>query len=322
MDYARLLGDAFELTRRYRFLWVLGLFAGSSTCSPGLSTNFNVPSGTSFPNTLPRADDFGPGGQRFLEETVAWIQAHVGLLVGVGVVLLVLFVVLLVVHFIAEGAQISALARLAAGEPATLGTAWAAGQRLAWRYVRLWLLSLAVGLAIVVLIGLVVGLLFVVGQTAPTLAVALGVLLAPLGILVAIPVLIAVYVVLLYAQRAIAVDDLGVVDAVGRGIAMLRARLGPSLLLWLISLVVGIVAGIAAAIGLAIVLIPIVAAGVGFYVAFGASATMIVVAAVLVAFMVALLWLFAAVVNTYTAAYWTLGYLGLTERYPPVPAAD
>ena len=49
MDYGRLLGDALELTRRYRFLWLLGLFAGSSTCSPSFNFNTSLPSGTGLP---------------------------------------------------------------------------------------------------------------------------------------------------------------------------------------------------------------------------------------------------------------------------------
>src|SRR5438093_685199 len=83
MDYGRLLGDALELTRRYRFLWVLGLFAGTSTCSPSFNFNTSLPSGTGFPRGEPGGPDFGFGleAQRFMEQAGAWILAHLGLLI-------------------------------------------------------------------------------------------------------------------------------------------------------------------------------------------------------------------------------------------------
>jgi hypothetical protein len=168
---------------------------------------------------------------------------------------------------------------------------------------------------------ILIGLLVLVGQGAPGPAIALGVLLALVGIVVGIPFFIGAYIVFLYAQRAIAVDDLGPLGGVERGIATLRARLGPSLLLWLLSLAVAIAAGIGIAIVMVIVLIPIVAVVVGSYFAFGLNATLVAVGAGLAAFMILVLWALSAVVNTYTAAYWTLGYLGVTDRYPPPAAA-
>src|SRR5205823_15023746 len=56
MEYGRLLTDAFEITWRHRFLWVLGLFAGSSTCSG--SFNSQWPTGTDFSRGAPGGGDF------------------------------------------------------------------------------------------------------------------------------------------------------------------------------------------------------------------------------------------------------------------------
>jgi hypothetical protein len=316
MDYSRLLGDALSLTWRHRFLWLLGLFGGTGTCSP--SFNYNLPSLPDSGRGQPGGRlDFDPRAERMLAEALAWVQANVGLLVAIGLGLLVLFLVLLAIHFIAEGALISALGWLAAGERASLGTAWGVGLQLAWRYVGLWLLGLAIGVAIVGVVAIAVGALVLVGQSAQGLAVALGVLLGLVGILLAIPFFIAAYIVFLYAERGIAVDGLGTLGAVERGIGLLRARLGPSLLLWLISLAVGIAAAIGVAIVVVIALVPVVAVGVGSYFAFGLSPTLIGVGIVLGLVAFAVLLAVLAVVNTFTAAYWTLGYLALTDRYPP-----
>jgi len=142
-----------------------------------------------------------------------------------------------------------------------------------------------------------------------------------IALAVGIPFAIAASIVVAYAQRAIALDDLGPLGAVERGIALFRARLGSSLALWLVSLVVTIGAGIAVVIGLLIVLIPLGIVGAGAYFAFNLTAPTFALWGLLGLILAVALVVAAAAINTYTAAFWTLGYLGVTDRYPPPPAA-
>src|SRR5262249_50466187 len=155
-----------------------------------------------------------------------------------------------VIHFISEGALIGGIARLANDEPTTIGTAWGLGRQLAWTYVGLFLLAISLALALALAVGIVVAVIVVIGHGNQGLAAALGIILGLIGLAIGIPVAIAASIVVAYAQRAIAVDALGPLGAVERGIVLLRARLGSSLALWLVSLVVTIGAGIAVVIGL------------------------------------------------------------------------
>src|SRR5207253_51647 len=79
MDNGRLLQDAWRLTWRYRFLWVLGLFAGSSC-----NFSFNFPSGN-LPREGPRGGTVDPELRRVLDAVGAWGAAHLGLLVTLAV---------------------------------------------------------------------------------------------------------------------------------------------------------------------------------------------------------------------------------------------
>jgi hypothetical protein len=316
MDYGRLLQDAWRLTWRHRFLWVLGLIAGGQSC------NFNFGSGGSpggYPSGSRDPTGIPPEMQRVMADLLAWATANVGLLIALGILLALLTLASFVVHFIAKGGLIGSMARLTAGEDLSLGSAWALGRGLAWRYVRLWLLLSGVTLLVVLGIGIIVALLVGVGQASPGLAIGLGVLLGGLVVLAGIPLAIGAFVALSYAERAIAIDELGARASVARGVQLLFDRLGPSLLLGLVFL--GVAIGMAILVGIVavILLIPLGLAVLGAYLAWGISnGTMVVVGAALLVLLGAL-WAVSAVLNTYTAAYWTLGYLALTDRYSTEP---
>ncbi len=312
MDHSRLVADAWRLTWRHRFLWAFGLFAGGSGC------NFNFRTGGLSPGRGSPVPAFGPGAgdlQRFLAEAAAWAASHVGLLVAVAVAALLLALVGLVLHFIAEGALIAALAALAAGEPTSLWQAWTRGRHLAWTYVRLWLALLGLGLGVLVLVALAVVFLVRLGQAIGPAAVAIGLLLLLPALAVGIPLAIAVYIVVSYAERAIAVDGTGALEALGRGKDLLVGRLGPTLLLWLVSVLVAI--GILIVLGIA-ALVLLVPAGLLLYSAYsawGLSAPTLTLAALALVAVGLVLWAVSAVTNTFGAAYWTLGYLAMTDRY-------
>jgi hypothetical protein len=313
MDNGRLLHDAWRLTWRHRFLWLLGLFAGG-----GGQVSLNVPSG-GFPNGWPSGSRVDPELRRGLDEVGAWIVAHVGLLLAAAAVVVLLGIVLLVVHFIAKGAMIGALGRLAAGEAVTLGGAWALGRRLAWRYVRLWLLLLAVALGVGIVVATLVLVVAGVGQASPGLAVGLAALVGGFALLLLLPLAIGFSLTLAYAERAIALDNHGALDGVRAGYRLLRARLGASIVLWLITLVIGIGSGVVFGLAALVVALPFGVAAVAAYMSAGLSGTVIALGAVGLLTLVLVVWAVSAVVNTYTAAFWTLGYLGLTDRYPEFP---
>jgi len=148
-------------------------------------------------------------------------------------------------------------------------------------------------------------------------------LLVVLGVLVglaAIPIAIALGIVLIYTDLAIAVDDQPVYESISRGVRLLTGQFGSSLLLWLIGIAIGIAVGIGLFLVVLALLIPFGVVGAILYAAGGGFSGLLLVYLLVAVFVfMAVLWAVSAVVNTYTAAYWTLGYLNLTERYTALP---
>jgi hypothetical protein len=306
MDYAKLIGEAWRLTWHHRFLWILGLFAGGTLGSFGGSPMQWRGDGREAAQLRP--DLVGPGG-----DVARVLAANVGLVIAVAALVVALGLALLAVSLIARGAVVRAAADLELGRPSSLGLAWRAGVHLFWRYARLTLALIGVAVAVAFVIGGGAFVLFAPivagpGPAGPPLAwMLIGVVLLPVLIVGGI----ALSIVVLYAQRAIALDEVGAVEALRVGWRTLREHVGQSLLVWAIALGLGIAAGIAL-FALFLVAAALVG-GVGFgvwsliglhpltlaYAAVGGLA-MLLAGAVVV-----------GIANTFFWNYWTLAYMQL-----------
>ncbi|MBI3971852.1 MAG: hypothetical protein HY332_11235 [Chloroflexi bacterium] len=307
IDYGHLLGEALRLTRRYRFLWLFGLFASGSSCSlNAVLQPVNVPSGVA--------------GAPDLARLAAALLLAWGVPVWVAAVLgaLLLVVVSLALHFVAQGAMICAVLRVSTGGAGSAAADWAAGRRRVGRYAGLWLAGAAALAGLAVATVAVSWLLVVLTRGNAPLALAAGVVAPALISAAGLPFTVGLSLVLIYAARAIAIDDLTARQAIRRGVALLRVHLGASLVLWLIS------AGITAAMAVATVValaVPVTLGGALLAVAgaaWGSTAPTIAAGAVAGLIVAGVAWGLWAVMNTYMAGYWTLGYLALTGRSAPV----
>jgi hypothetical protein len=320
MDYGALIQQAWRLTWRYRFLWVLGLFVPGATgsCSGGSGGNVNP---GDFDQTPGRGGGLPPDLDRAGAQFGRWIEQNLWVIVAAVGLILLIALALLIVSFIAQGGMARATAAVAQGEPMTAGEAWRSGLALFWRFVGLWLIQIGIGIAFLIGIG-VVALIFVALGAATdgggrAGVIALGVLLG-LALLVAlIPLLIAYSVVLVYAQRAMAIEGVGPFDGLGRGARLLRANLGASALTWLLMVGIGIAIAIGVTIALIILVLPLIGVGFGIYAASGFSTGLFTFAAVALLLVIAVAWLISGVANAYSWSYWTLAYLRLTGRLTP-----
>src|SRR5215208_4768245 len=222
MDYSRLVRDAWALTWRHKFLWVLGFFAGGGTGSCA---------GNGLSQGWPSRDDMATPGRRQSRDDVTWgdftdwLGDNIELVLVLAAIAGVLLLVLSLIHFVAAGGLIRAISELLQDRPVTLGQAWSTGTRFFWRFLGLALLQL------------------------------------PLWLVVFGPLTIVV----VFAQCAIAIRDEGTIEAIGSAVALLRAQLGPSLLIWLLEMAVTIAASVGLAIGMLIAAIPIVVVAVVLY---------------------------------------------------------
>jgi hypothetical protein len=124
MDYGKLIRDAWAATWRYRFLWVLGLFAGGAAGASGGGQSQWRMNGDDVERWSPRAVEY--------TNTVGtWLAANwVFLVVGAGLIGLAC----VALSFIAQGGMAQATADLATGRGGSLRQAWRAGLHLCWRW--------------------------------------------------------------------------------------------------------------------------------------------------------------------------------------------
>ena len=316
MDYGRVIKDAWDLTWRHRFLWLLGFFVGggAQSCGSGLTYNYDQSNYQQMP----------PESRQAISAFLAWVQANAGLLIALAILLLALGIVFLVVSFIAQGGLTRAGADLRRGVPVSPGDAWRYGLRFFWRYVGLFFLLALVGFGIALvtalLFALFFGILSLLGDGGRIIFGIIGALIAIAAAIAFVVFAIALGIVVTYAQRAIAIEDVGVFDALGRGTDLLQRRIGPSLVFWLLSIVLSIGAVLALMVVFAIVLVPLALFGVLIYFASTATPVAFIIYLV-IAFVVflAVAFVVSAIVNTFFWNYWTCAYLDLTAPATPEP---
>ncbi|HUE75681.1 MAG TPA: hypothetical protein VMP10_02545, partial [Chloroflexota bacterium] len=311
MNYGSLIRESWEFTWRYRFLWVLGLFAGGAA-----GTSFGSGSGWREPARWQGGQPEGwppvPAADQFAQNVIAWASANIALIVAAAILLAILGLALMIVSLIAQGGMARATIDIAEHHPMGLGQAWQAGLRLFWRFLALWLLVVAITVLIGAAVATLVGLASYIGYTVQVPNVVAGVVAVLIGLpllLIGIAFGIGLSIVVPYAQRAIADQNIGPVDGLRAGVALLRAHLGESLMVWLLNIALAIGAAIAASIAMVVVLIVLGVIGYLFWATLGLTTPTIVYAALGgIAFVAAGLVLLA-IANTFFWNYWTIAYL-------------
>jgi hypothetical protein len=332
MDYPRLIRDAWAITWRSPFLWILGLLAGGSALVPSTAGNQSSDSGS----------------QEFL-------ASHFPLVAALAVLAMVLLLTFATLSMIARGGMARATTDLATGRASSLASAWRAGVHLFWRNVGLWLLLVVPALLVFAALGMVGVAAVGVGMlahspmaglaiAAPTEALLVAACVwgglrlardtsAPRWLVVAAATLFALPVVTVlaagavmlsivaqFAQRTMAVDDVGPVTAYRSAWQMTWAHMGESLVTWAINAglaMAGEIATISGALGAIVALAAIGAlvfemAGLSVPLfAFAGAGGLLLIAGVLT---------LIGICNTFFWSYWTLVYLRL-KRAPALGPA-
>jgi membrane-anchored glycerophosphoryl diester phosphodiesterase (GDPDase) len=312
MNYGELIGDAFRITLRNRYLWFFGFFAGGST-------SFNVPNIPTGSGTFD-SDDFQSSSSM-----LSAIQVGQGLGTGVLIAGLVIVVLIIALFFIfmslvSQGALADSVAAIDRGDRRSFGTTFRSGMGNFWRVLGYYVVFILIAIGLLLVIGIPVAL--VIGGTfAATQSVGARITVSVVVGLLAVLALIVVFVPLSiigqYALREIVVRRERVLSSVGSGYGIFRRNIGRSLLILLIQF--GISIGIAIAFFLALLIvglvlfIPTIALAVAGY-----STAAIIAGVIAGVILVPLLLLATGAIGTFSHAYWTLAYLRLTA--PPTAA--
>ena len=237
-------------------------------------------------------------------------------------------VVLALIYFffylVSQGALAEGVAAIDRGEERRFGLSFRSGLSNFWRVLGqillLFLIALALALAVGLPAALVIGALIILPEAPGAGVIIVSVLVGLLAFLLFIVGVVALYIVSEFALRALVVGGEGVTGAIGSGYRLFRENLGRSLLIWLLSIALSVGIGLAIAIvmlvvGLLLFLPTILLAAADFTVVpviTGAFAGLAVLAILLVV---------SGAFGTFRHTYWTLAYLRMNEPGPTTAAA-
>lgn len=325
MDFGAVISRALRITWDHKVLWLLGFLAalgaggaGNLGQSPQSAFRMNGDNG----NVPPWMQDFARDPSLILAGASAFFCL-------VAIISIVLFVV----GIIARGGLIAGVQQIETAGNTTFGRAWSVGAARFWR-----LLGLNILLAIPVII-LVVILIATVGGTAmAAIASSAGqrgddnnaALASLLGggviVLCCLVCVLAIYGVLsmaiqTFGERAIVLENAGVMDSIGRGWAVFRANLGNiiliALIMWVIATAFAFVVGAIVAAVLFASVFPAIN-DLSQSGSLGAGPTILAIIGVILATVV------GAIINTlfttFNSTAWTLAFRQFTGSVPAVPA--
>lgn len=314
MDFGAIIKRSWQITWKYRPLWILGIFAGVSGCqgssgSNGGSSNWDSGSGT------------GGGGMpdwdRFVDLMRSWLPG----LIAAGLFILVLWLLWSILGVAARGGLVVAVNDIEEGRSRELSELWRVG------FGRFWPI---VGLEILLQLPLIaVGLLMLVVVLAPFLGAMRGggepgaEALVPIcgSLVVGVPVLIVLSFVLgvmyLIALRYMMLGGQGVMESAGNSWKFLRARLKDTFLMYLINGGLNIAASLALAIPMVIIGIAVAIPLVG---AIASERWSLVAAPLGLALLVAMLVsaLYNGIWGLFTSSLWTLFFRKVSGMEQPV----
>ena len=300
MDYGKILTRAWEITWRWKILWILGFLAALGSGSGGGGSSSYSTSNGDWP--------YGWGYTYHEPYIPAGVIAAI---IGVACLAIIIGIAIWVVSVIARGGLIAGVQQVEDEGQTTFGSAWRAGARRFWTLFGISILA-AIPLIILAVVGIIVLIVMFVGSgfafDSSDAAGAMGIVTSILcgGVFCCGMVIVAIILqqIRLYAERAAVLEDLGWIEAFVRGWNVLKANLGHTIVFWLIFLAVGFALMILVGIGVAVVVVPF--AAIAANVDPGPWLIAPVACGGLIAIIVGSL--ISAIVETFTSATWTLAY--------------
>jgi hypothetical protein len=265
MNHINILKRALALTINYRALWIFGILLAITTGS-GISSNGGGNSSSSSNSNPPTFNWQNPFGEFHIppEVTNMWL----GIAIGLACLILVLIVVGTIVRYVSETALIRMVDEHEnSGEKLTVRQ----GFRLGWsrRAWKIFLIDFLVGLGFIAIFLLMLALAalpLLVWLTQNTPLHVIGTVISAglilLLVFAAILAALAITLILIFARRVCALENLGVRDSLRRGYASVRQRLGDVILMGVMMFGIELVWGLATLLAmLAVIVAAVLIAG-------------------------------------------------------------
>jgi hypothetical protein len=272
-----IIRDSFALAWRYKYLWLFGLFAG------GAGGGLNFPGGES------------GGGLERIEEIKAWVLAALAMIILIG---LIVGTIVLILHTLCKTALIYNIYQIETGGAHSLAGGWDFAVKRFWPMLGLTVTQWFVLFAFFMVIILLEVALFLA-------SLALGFL----SLLIALPTLfvgLAIGIVVWgYAERFIALENRGIIEALGEGWTLARDEWRSTVTVLLVKIAIAIALGVG--VGLVGLVLALPAIGI-----WSTSKPLAILYGVLV--LMPFLVLVGGYAGTFDYAVWTKVFLKLRAR--------
>lgn len=308
MDFGKVLGRAWEITWRWKVLWVFGFLASLGQGTQGTSSYQT--SGQDFDRWVQNPEELWAVG---------------GVILAIICFLFIIAIILWVVSVISRGALIAGVVQVEDEGSTSFGRAWAVGRKKFWTLFGLGVLA-ALPMIILVFLGAIffaagiasgVGLMDAQEAAGITTIVITSFICAFFLCCVLVIVGMVLEQIRVYGERAAILEDLGWIDAFKRGWQVIKENLGPTIILWLIFFALGIVIFMIILVIILILAAPFLAfLGISSFSDVGAW--MIAPAICLGLFMFVIFAFLRSIVTTYISTTWTLAYRELTGWETPL----
>jgi hypothetical protein len=318
-NFGEILSRAWQIIWKRRVLWIFGMLASCSRGGSNVNWNFNGSNGgygAGTPNLPPQVE-------QFLEFMV---RNMVSIIAVTLAIVCVFWIVAIFLGTIGRIGLIRGTWQAETGGNVAFGQLFSESMPYFWRVFGL---ALLVGLPFLILIGGMVASLIALGFGASlshgnNLPVFGLLALMPflfLCICLLVPIGIVVSLIIRQAERAIVLEDAGVLPALSRGWEIFRSNLGPIIVMAIILAVLGVVVGFIIAIPILIVVVPSTFAFMASNMAGrAANWNALLFALTCMCILSPVLWLIRGIMVAYIESAWTLTYMQLTRPMDNPPA--
>ena len=298
MNYGKVLTRAWEITWRWKALWLLGFLAALGRAG-GTSGNTGY--------------SFDEGDMPYYVDQVP--PELVGLILAFLCLAVIIAIAIWVVSVIARAGLIAGVQQVEDEGAMTFGSAWRVGVSRFWTVFGIGILAaiplfLAVIVGAIVLAGLIAGGALLPSSEGGKIA---GIVIPSVfcgGTFCCLMIILGVVLgqIRVYAERAAVLEGLGWIDAFKRGWDVLKSNLGPTILYWLIFLGLGIIVGVIVFVVAMAFILPFI--GIIANVDLGGWAFAPLCCGGLLAIIIGAI--ISAVIEVFTSATWTLAYREMT----------
>jgi len=307
-DFGEVLTRAWQIVWKHRVLWIFGILA---SCGRGGGGGGNFGGGSGGDNGFDGSGaDLPPQFLQWFE----WIQNNLTQFIAISVALLcVIWIVIAFLSTIGKVGLIHGTAQVEGGvESLIFGQLFSESTPYFWRMFGLALVMSLPFLIVIVALAAGLSLLVVsaIGENNVGLLASIPLFLGCLCLL--IPLMLVVGMIIRQSERAIVLEDLGVMPAISRGWEIFRANLGPIILLTIMLAIIGVVVSFIIAIPIFIVVFPALFA---FALSEAQSWTPMIFVGVCICLFLPVALILNGIMTSYIETVWTLTYMRLTKPH-------